>query len=101
MGSTGALEGADAHLRVNHLGTYLLTRLLLPAMLERPPGRSAARAPRIVTVASRAHYYGKLELTPSGDIAPGPSGWWVAWRAGGGGGAPIWVVAELSIHRGS
>jgi NAD(P)-dependent dehydrogenase (short-subunit alcohol dehydrogenase family) len=50
----------DRHFKINHLGTYLLTRLLLPKMA--PNGR-------IVTVGSEAHRRGSLNLVslPTGD----------------------------------
>ncbi|KAG7669655.1 hypothetical protein Ndes2437B_g05835 [Nannochloris sp. 'desiccata'] len=45
----------DRHFKINHLGTYLLTRLLLPSMA--PNGR-------IITVGSEAHRRGSLSLAP-------------------------------------
>lgn len=48
-------DGLDTMLAVNHLGPFLLTNLLLP-MLE------AAPSARIVTVASDAHKFGRLDL---------------------------------------
>ncbi|MBW2255414.1 MAG: SDR family oxidoreductase [Deltaproteobacteria bacterium] len=48
--------GADGHelqLSVNHLAPYLLTRLLLPALLAAPQAR-------ILTVSSRSHRRGRL-----------------------------------------
>jgi NAD(P)-dependent dehydrogenase (short-subunit alcohol dehydrogenase family) len=45
----------DRHFKINHLGTYLLTRLLLPSMA--PNGR-------IVTVGSEAHRRVSLNLFP-------------------------------------
>ncbi|GLC42951.1 hypothetical protein PLESTB_000288500 [Pleodorina starrii] len=59
MGVPPAADGSDRHLTVNHLGPYLLTRLLLPNMTH---------GSRIVNVASRAHYGGSLSLIT------GPSG---------------------------
>ncbi|KAG2482027.1 hypothetical protein HYH03_019017 [Edaphochlamys debaryana] len=44
----------EPHLAANHTGPYLLTRLLLPALA---PGSG-----RVVTVASRAHFWGGLRL---------------------------------------
>ena len=43
----------DQQLRVNHLGPFLLTRLLLPALA---PGA------RIINVSSRAHKQGSLHI---------------------------------------
>ena len=43
----------DRHFSINHFGTYLLTRLLLPYM---------AQNGRIVTVGSEAHRRGSLNL---------------------------------------
>ena len=48
-------EGLDTMLAVNHLGPFLLTNLLLP-LLE------AAPSARVVTVASDAHKFGRLDL---------------------------------------
>ncbi|EFJ41656.1 hypothetical protein VOLCADRAFT_119651, partial [Volvox carteri f. nagariensis] len=53
MGVSPANDGSDRHLTANHLGPYLLTRLLLPHMTH---------GSRIVNVASRAHYGGSLSL---------------------------------------
>ena len=44
MGSGALPDGRDSHLVANHLGPYLLTRLMLPAM---------ERGGRVVNVASR------------------------------------------------
>lgn len=49
-GSRGlTTDGFELHFGTNHLGPYLLTRLLLPAL-------QAAGTARVVCVASRAHY---------------------------------------------
>lgn len=48
-------EGFEAHFGVNHLGPFLLSHLLLPAL-------QAAPASRLVNVASRAHYRGQLDF---------------------------------------
>jgi retinol dehydrogenase 12 len=45
-------QGFEAAFGVNHLGHFLLTSLLLPKLLEQP-------APRVVNVASIAHYDAK------------------------------------------
>ena len=47
MGVSSSPSGADRHMRANHLGPFLLTRLLESEM---GPGS------RVVNVASRAHY---------------------------------------------
>ncbi len=49
------VDGFEQTFGVNHLGTFLLTNLLLPC-LQATPGS------RIVTLASAAHYHGKLDL---------------------------------------
>lgn len=61
----GYPDGRDRHLWVNHLGPYLLTRLLVPAMGE---------GSRIVNVASRASLVGSLAVR-EGAIVDDPS-WW-------------------------
>ena len=48
-------EGHDLMLAVNHLGPFLLTNLLLPLL-------DAGAPARIVTVASDAHRFGKLDI---------------------------------------
>lgn len=48
-------DGFELQLGTNHLGHFALTMLLLPA-LERAP------APRVVTVASAAHRWGKIRF---------------------------------------
>lgn len=53
MGVSCGPDGSDRHLRINHLGPYLLTRLMLPLMGE---------GARVVNVASRAHYVGSLRI---------------------------------------
>ncbi len=65
-------DGQDAHLVANHLGPYLLTRLLLPAMKA---------GSRVVNVSSRAHYQGSLSIK-EGQIVDQPSSWWVRCGAG-------------------
>ena len=53
MGLPPGPDGSCSHWRPNHLGPYLLTRLLLPLMA--PGGR-------VVTVASEAHHRGSLRI---------------------------------------
>jgi NAD(P)-dependent dehydrogenase (short-subunit alcohol dehydrogenase family) len=65
MGLPAAPDGTDQHMAINHLGPYLLTRLLLPAMA---PGS------RVVTVSSRAHAWGSLRLE-EGRIVGTPGNW--------------------------
>ncbi len=53
MGVGPEEDGSDGHLRLNHFGPFLLTRLLLPRM---------AAHGRIVNVGSEAHYRGTLQI---------------------------------------
>ncbi len=53
-----SVDGFELTFATNHLGPFLLTRLLLDRLTD--PGR-------IVTVASRAHYPGKLNLAQVAD----------------------------------
>ena len=48
-------DGFELSMGVNYLGTYLLTRLLLPVLIK-------TEKPRIVNIVSRAGYYGKINL---------------------------------------
>jgi NAD(P)-dependent dehydrogenase (short-subunit alcohol dehydrogenase family) len=59
--------GADQHLAINHYGPFLLTNLLLPCM---------ERGSRIVNVASRAHFWARLQVK-DGCVVPGWSNWCV------------------------
>lgn len=56
----------DQHMRVNHLGPFLLTSLLLPHM---------AAGSRIVNVSSRAHFACKGLQIDGSTISSG-SEWW-------------------------
>jgi NAD(P)-dependent dehydrogenase (short-subunit alcohol dehydrogenase family) len=49
------VDGFERQFGTNHLGHFALTGLLMPALL-------AARAPRVVTVASLAHRTGKMKF---------------------------------------
>jgi NAD(P)-dependent dehydrogenase (short-subunit alcohol dehydrogenase family) len=49
------VDGFESQLGTNHLGHFALTGLLLPSLL-------AAPAPRVVTVSSNAHKFGRLHL---------------------------------------
>lgn len=63
-------EGFELQFGVNHLGPFLLSHLLLPAL-------EAAPAPRLVNVASRAHYAGQIDFDdPRGEKHP-----YRGWRA--------------------
>ena len=48
-------DGFESQLGTNHLGHFALTGLLLPALL-------AAKEPRVVTVSSNAHKFGRVNL---------------------------------------
>lgn len=48
-------DGIELQFAVNHLGHFLLTKLLLPLLEQAPAGR-------IVNLASVAHFHGKLDL---------------------------------------
>jgi NAD(P)-dependent dehydrogenase (short-subunit alcohol dehydrogenase family) len=49
------VDGFESQLGTNHLGHFALTGLLLPTLL-------AAPEPRVVTVSSNAHKFGRLQL---------------------------------------
>lgn len=53
------VDGFESQLGTNHLGHFALTGLLLPALL-------AAPAPRVVTVSSNAHKFGRMRLDDLG-----------------------------------
>ena len=76
MGLPPLPDGTCAHMRPNHLGPYLLTRLLLPALEPEA---------RIVTVASEAHRRGALRI--GADELGG-----LRVLEGGGGLGPTWYA---------
>ncbi|KAL4419280.1 hypothetical protein ABPG77_008330 [Micractinium sp. CCAP 211/92] len=51
-------DGFEAHLGTNHLGHFLLTLLLLPAL--RQGAKQSGRPARVVNVSSKLHYVGGL-----------------------------------------
>lgn len=53
------VDGFESQLGTNHLGHFALTGLLLPALL-------AAPEPRVVTVSSNAHKFGRMNLDDLG-----------------------------------
>ena len=59
-------SGEDLTFSTNHLGPFLLTRLLTPHM---QPGS------RIVNVSSRAHYRGSLSFQPDGSLSEVHRSW--------------------------
>eukprot|EP01031_Cornospumella_fuschlensis_P041496 gene41495-50638_t len=66
-------DNFEAHIGINHLGHFALTGQLLD-LLQRSPSRDA----RVVTVASHAHLFGKLEqdnlmLDKPGSYQPWPA----------------------------
>ncbi len=64
-------DGFETQFGTNHLGHFLLTGLLAPALLE-------AEEPRIVTLSSAAHMIGDVDLDdPNFDSAPYDA--WVAY----------------------
>jgi NAD(P)-dependent dehydrogenase (short-subunit alcohol dehydrogenase family) len=86
MGLPLDADGGDSVLRVNHLGPYLLTRLLLPAL---------APHARVVFVASRAHQQA-LRLRVAGGRVQGTPPHWRAPAAARG--APARVACSLAAH---
>jgi NAD(P)-dependent dehydrogenase (short-subunit alcohol dehydrogenase family) len=66
------LEGFEMTIGVNFLGTFLLTRLILPLLL-RAGGAAGSQPARIVNVASAAAAYGRLRLG-AGVFERGPHG---------------------------
>jgi len=69
MGVANAADGHDRHLQCNHVGPFLLTKLLEPNL---------AAGSRVVNVASRAHSMGALRFDDKGDLQ-GASWWWPAY----------------------
>ena len=63
-------EGFELQFGVNHLGPFLLSHLLLPAL-------EAAPQPQLVNVASRAHYSGRIDF----DDLRGEKRPYRGWRA--------------------
>jgi NAD(P)-dependent dehydrogenase (short-subunit alcohol dehydrogenase family) len=86
MGLPLEADGGDAVLRVNHLGPYLLTRLLLPAL---------APHARVVFVASRAHQQA-LRLRVAGGRVQGTPPHWRAPAAARA--APAGRACSLAAH---
>jgi NAD(P)-dependent dehydrogenase (short-subunit alcohol dehydrogenase family) len=66
LGSSAAAEGVELTFAVNHLAHYLLTRLVLPRLLESAPAR-------IVTVSSELHRRATFDLDAAVG-AEGPTG---------------------------
>jgi hypothetical protein len=64
MGPGPREDGEDRHLWANHLGPYLLTRLLLPAFPKDGTGR-------VVNVASRSHYWGSVTVRRGDEVRDG------------------------------
>lgn len=107
MGVAPAPDGSDRHLTANHLGPYLLTRLLLPHMtavrpLPSPAPACAPAAPAASTSAQAngsaagsgdaSGSSGKGEGAGAGDRAAGAGAW--AGGGGGGGGGRVVNVAS-------
>jgi len=55
LGRTTTVDGLEATFAVNHLAPFLLTNLLLERLIASAPAR-------VITVASDAHKFGKLDL---------------------------------------
>ncbi len=71
LNGQASVDGIEMTLALNHLGPYLLTRLLCPLLKASAPAR-------IVTVSSFAHLGARLDLPPSarpsaGSLGAGPS----------------------------
>ncbi|KAJ9535029.1 hypothetical protein QJQ45_029703 [Haematococcus lacustris] len=68
MGVAAAADGSDRTMRINHLGPFLLTQLLQPAM---------GHGCRIVNVSSRMHLQGSLAWSLDGkQLVTPPRDWW-------------------------
>ncbi|MBL8250865.1 MAG: SDR family oxidoreductase [Candidatus Competibacter sp.] len=61
-------DGFELQFGVNHLGPFLLSHLLLPAL-------KAAPEPRLINVASRAHYAGRIDFDDLRGEKPPYRGW--------------------------
>lgn len=59
-------DGYEWHFGINHLGHFLLTMQLLPALQSAP-------APRLINTTSVAHYKGQLDLTSLRGDKAGPT----------------------------
>lgn len=70
-------DGFEYQLGVNHLGHFLLTNMLLPALLRSEPHGEHAR---VVNVASAAHMFGTMNF---GDLNYKNAGKYDRWRAYG------------------
>lgn len=69
-------DGFEAHLGINHLGHFAFTGQILPLLMKDDNTDSSPK--RIVSVASAAHYFGKIDrdnlmLTKPGSYEPWPA----------------------------
>jgi NAD(P)-dependent dehydrogenase (short-subunit alcohol dehydrogenase family) len=70
-------DGHEQTIQVNHLSPFLLTKLLLPRLLA---SASVRRPVRVVSTASVANRWGRLQLD---DLDSRKRGWGGGWRAYG------------------
>jgi len=63
-----SVDGHELTFATNHLGPFLLTRLLLPALTA---------TARVINVASKVHYRGRMDL----DTVDNPHGWYSSGAA--------------------
>jgi hypothetical protein len=81
MGVANGPDGSDRHMTCNHLGPFLLTRLMEQQGLLR-------RGSHVVNVASRAQKSGSLSFTADGQqltTPPASQNWW-------------WVMEKQVVH---
>jgi NAD(P)-dependent dehydrogenase (short-subunit alcohol dehydrogenase family) len=71
------VDGHEQTIQVNHLSPFLLTRILLPRLIETA---SKGRSVRVISTASVAHRWGRLRLNDI-DSRNGP--WLGGWQAYG------------------
>ncbi|KAJ7431426.1 hypothetical protein B0H11DRAFT_2130883 [Mycena galericulata] len=89
-------DGIEVQLATDHVGPFLLTKLLLPKLLA-AAAATPTFTPRVVFVSSAAHGRGALSLSNMGTLGrPGPEAFSVAGAYAEGKQANVLTAMELS-----